>query len=104
VTVFKEQDLVRPVDAGAFDLQEYFDHPERYESRFEPFLPSFTLLVNAVYWEKRYPKFVTWAGLKRLAGTAPRPSSAASPTSPATPMVRSSAMSNQRTATCRPTG
>jgi hypothetical protein len=43
--------------------------PERYESRFERFLPSFTLLVNAVYWEKRYPRFVTWAGLKRLAET-----------------------------------
>jgi len=72
VTVFKEQDLVRPVDAGTgFDLQEYFDHPERYVGCFEPYLPSFTLLVNAVYWEKRYPRFVTWKGLERLAGTAP---------------------------------
>ena len=72
LTVFKEQDLVRPIDsAAAFDLQEYFDHPERYESRFEQFLPSFTLLVNAVYWEKRYPKFVTWAALKRLAQASP---------------------------------
>lgn len=71
VTVFKEQDIVKPIAAGAaFDLQEYFDHPQRYESRFEGFLPSFTLLVNAVYWEKRYPQFVTWAGLKRLAETA----------------------------------
>ena len=72
VTVFKEQDLVKPIAAeAAFDLQEYFDHPERYESRFEDFLPSVTLLVNAVYWEKRYPRFVTWAGLKRLTETAP---------------------------------
>ena len=72
VTVFKEQDLVKPVDAeAAFDLQEYFDHPERYESRFEQFLPSFTLLVNAVYWEKRYPRFVTWEGLQRLAEAGP---------------------------------
>jgi len=67
VTIFKEQDLVKSVDAGAdFDLQDYFDHPERYESRFAHFLPSLTLLVNAVYWDKRYPRFVTWAGLKRL--------------------------------------
>jgi saccharopine dehydrogenase (NAD+, L-lysine-forming) len=71
VTVFKEQDLVKPIAAdAAFDLQEYFDHPQRYESQFEQFLPSVTLLVNAVYWEKRYPRFVTWAGLKRLAETA----------------------------------
>jgi alpha-aminoadipic semialdehyde synthase len=74
LTVFKEQDLVRPKAAGAiFDLQEYYRHPERYESRFDRFLPSFTLLVNAVYWEKRYPRFVTWAGLKRLAQSAPTP-------------------------------
>jgi hypothetical protein len=105
VTVFKEQDLVKPIAAdAAFDLQEYFDHPERYESRFEEFLPSVTLLVNAVYWEKRYPRFVTWAGLKRLAETTSPSSSAALPTSPATPLVRSSAMSNLPTATCRPTG
>jgi alpha-aminoadipic semialdehyde synthase len=74
VTVFKEQDLVEPVAAGAaFDLKEYFEHPERYRSRFERFLPSYTLLVNAVYWEKRYPRFVTWDGLKRLAETTPSP-------------------------------
>ena len=74
VTVFKEQDLVEPVAAGAaFDLKEYFDHPERYKSRFERFLPGYTLLVNAVYWEKRYPKFVTWEGLKRLAEATPAP-------------------------------
>ena len=72
LTVFKEQDLVQPAAAdSAFDPQEYFDHPERYESRFEQFLHSLTLLVNAVYWEKRYPRFVTWAGLKRLAKAAP---------------------------------
>ncbi len=74
LTVFKEQDLVRPkADGVLFDLQEYYDHPERYESRFDSFLPCFTLLVNAVYWEKRYPRFVTWAGLKQLAERTPTP-------------------------------
>jgi alpha-aminoadipic semialdehyde synthase len=72
LTVFKEEDLVKPIEAGAaFGLQEYFDHPERYESRFEQFLPSFTILVNAVYWETRYPRFVTREGLTRLAQAAP---------------------------------
>ncbi|GAB6909282.1 conserved hypothetical protein [Desulfosarcina cetonica] len=68
LTVFKEADLVRPkAPRAAFDLTEYYHHPERYESCFEPYLPFFTLLVNAVYWEQRYPRFVTWEGLKRLA-------------------------------------
>ena len=68
VTVFTEQDLVRPKDIGAaFDLQDYYRQPDRYASRFAQFLPSFTLLVNAVYWESRYPRFVTWEALKQLA-------------------------------------
>jgi alpha-aminoadipic semialdehyde synthase len=70
LTVFEEQDLVAPIaPESGFNLQEYFDHPERYVSRFEQFLPSLTLLVNAVYWDTRYPRFVTWAGLKRLNAT-----------------------------------
>lgn len=74
LTVFKEQDLVRPTADGAiFDLLEYYSHPERYESRFDRFLSCFTLLINAVYWEKRYPRFVTWAGLKRMAESTPAP-------------------------------
>lgn len=74
LTVFREQDLVRPIDAkSAFDLQEYFNRPERYESRFDQFLPNLTLMINAVYWEKRYPRFVTWKALKRLAGASPAP-------------------------------
>lgn len=71
LTVFKEEDLVIPkTEKAVFDLQEYYNHPERYENRFEQFLPSFTLLVNAVYWENRYPRFVTWGGLKRMAKSA----------------------------------
>ena len=74
LTVFKEQDLVRPkASGGVFDLQEYYNNPERYESRFDHFLSSFTLLVNAGYWEKRYPRFVTWAGLKQVAENTPLP-------------------------------
>ncbi len=71
VTVFKENDLVCPkAQKERFDLQTYYDNPDRYESRFEQFLPYLTLLVNAVYWEARYPRFVTWAGLKKLVETS----------------------------------
>ena len=67
LTIFSERDLVRPTDPSAqFDLQTYYDHPERYESRFDLFLPHLVLLINAVYWDARYPRFVTWSSLKRL--------------------------------------
>jgi alpha-aminoadipic semialdehyde synthase len=67
LTVFKEADLVERRDGEAFDLQEYFGQPELYQSRFEPYLANYRLLINAVYWETRYPRFVTWQGLGRLA-------------------------------------
>lgn len=66
VSVFKEEDLVAHKEGNAFALKEYYEHPERFESKFEQYLPSLTLLINAVYWDKQYPRFVTWDGLKRL--------------------------------------
>jgi alpha-aminoadipic semialdehyde synthase len=73
VTVFKEEDLVERRDGQDFDLQEYFGQPELYQSRFEPYLAHYRLLINAVYWEERYPRFVTWEGLGRLAEGENRP-------------------------------
>lgn len=65
--VFAESDMVEPKDAGApFELQEYYDHPERYRGRFERFLPHLHMLVNGIYWEERYPRLVTNVALKRL--------------------------------------
>jgi len=66
VSVFKEEDLVVNKEGKAFELQEYYDHPERFEGKFEQYMPSISVLVNAVYWDKQYPRFVTWDSLKRL--------------------------------------
>ena len=71
VSVFKEEDLVKNKEGKAFELQEYYEHPERFESVFEQYMPSISVLVNAVYWEKRYPRFVTWDNIKRLYETNP---------------------------------
>lgn len=58
--VFKEADLVRPVHSGAtFDLQEYYQHPERYSARFSDYLPYLTIVVNGIYWDARYPRLIT---------------------------------------------
>jgi alpha-aminoadipic semialdehyde synthase len=66
VVVFEERHIVKRKDSAEFNLQDYFTHPENFEGDFEKYLPYLTLIVNAVYWEKRYPKFVTWQGLERL--------------------------------------
>ncbi len=66
VTVFKEEHLVEHKQNEKFQLQDYYDHPENYQSRFKHYLPYLTILVNATYWETRYPKFVTWDNLHEL--------------------------------------
>jgi len=66
IVVFEEHHIVKRKDGLEFDLQDYYSHPENFEGYFEKYLPYLTLIVNAVYWEKRYPKFVTWKGLEKL--------------------------------------
>ncbi len=66
VTIFKEKDLVCPKENKPFDLNEYYQHPERYKSCFDGFLPYITILINAVYWESNCPRFVTWDSLEKL--------------------------------------
>lgn len=62
--VFSEDDLVRPRQGG-FDLQDYYAHPERYESKFGNYLPLLSVLVNCIYWSEKYPRLVTKEYLKQ---------------------------------------
>ena len=61
--VFKEEDMVKP-RRGDFQLQDYYHFPEKYESRFEEFLPYIQVLVNCIYWTEDYPRLVTRQYLK----------------------------------------
>jgi len=65
--VFREGDMVTRVDpSAAFDLQEYYQHPECYQASFFPHSRHLTVLVNCVYWEPKYPRFLTRAQLHEL--------------------------------------
>lgn len=65
--VFKEEHTVEPISpADRFVLQDYYDHPEKYRSVFEKYVPYLTVIMNCIYWEKKYPRLVTKAYLKRL--------------------------------------
>jgi len=70
-TTFKEQHIVeRREPTHRFELQDYYDHPERYRSVFTRYLPRLTVLLNCNYWDKRYPRLVTKAELRDLFGGA----------------------------------
>ncbi|MFH0735079.1 MAG: bifunctional lysine ketoglutarate reductase /saccharopine dehydrogenase family protein [bacterium] len=65
--VFAEKDLVEPIDRDyQFDLQDYFKNPAKYKSKFENYLPALTVLINAIYWDDRYPRLVSKEFLKNI--------------------------------------
>ena len=65
--IFKESDMVAPIDPDSdFDLQEYYNQPEKYKSIFEQYLPYMTILMNASFWDTKYPRHVPNESLKRL--------------------------------------
>lgn len=65
--VFKEEDMVKRVEAKRpFNLQEYYQHPERYQGAFERYLAHLSVLVNAIYWDTAYPRLVTKAAIKKM--------------------------------------
>ncbi len=67
--VFREEDMVRPLEAGrAFDLQDYYDHPQGYRAVTEELVPYLTAVVNGIYWTPKFPKYITKAFLKKLYG------------------------------------
>ena len=72
--VFKEEHMVEPISfKDRFELQDYYDHPEKYRSKFETYVPHLTVLVNCIYWDKRYPRLVTKKYIKQLFSNKERP-------------------------------
>jgi saccharopine dehydrogenase (NAD+, L-lysine-forming) len=72
--VFKEEHIVKSIsNKNRFELQDYYEHPEKYRSRFNDFLPYLSILMNTNYWDGRYPRLVTKAGIKELFSQASKP-------------------------------
>jgi len=64
--VFKENDIVKPINAtDKFELQDYYDNPNKYKSKFEQYLPKLTILMNCIYWDTPYPRLITLDYLQR---------------------------------------
>ncbi len=59
--VFKEMHLVveNIKDKDFFELEDYYAHPEKYRSIFSKYVNKLSLLINAMYWDTRYPRLIT---------------------------------------------
>jgi alpha-aminoadipic semialdehyde synthase len=65
--VFHENHMVQPInDSHRFELNDYYQYPEKYQSIFKHYLPHLTLLINGIYWSPEYPRLVTKNDLRRL--------------------------------------
>ncbi|NHJ86969.1 MAG: hypothetical protein FK734_16015 [Asgard group archaeon] len=66
--VFKEEHMVEPKDKTAkFDLQDYYDNPEKYVGVFaKKYLKYLTVIVNGAYWSDKYPRSITKQDLKHM--------------------------------------
>lgn len=65
--VFKESDLVEPKNSeDKFELQDYYDNPDKYKSKFEQYLSQLTILMNCIYWDTPYPRLITLDYLKKV--------------------------------------
>ena len=63
--VFKETDMFEPIDSKAeFELQDYFNHPEKYQAKFQPYLKKLNMVVNCIYWDTPYPRLITLEEIK----------------------------------------
>lgn len=57
---FREEDMVEPIDQDQpFELQDYYDHPEKYRGVFAQYVPHLTVLMNCIFWTPKYPRLVT---------------------------------------------
>jgi len=64
--VYKEEHMAARKDGSAFDLEDYYAHPDLYKPIFSPHLSHLSVLVNGIYWEARYPRLATRQDLAAL--------------------------------------
>ena len=58
--VFKEWHMVESISTeNEFELQDYYQHPEKYRGIFPKHLPHLTILMNCIYWNTMYPRLIT---------------------------------------------
>ena len=66
-SIFKEKHISKPIDEHqAFELQDYYNHPEKYKNNLEQYIPELTLLMNCMYWDARYPRIITKDFLQKM--------------------------------------
>lgn len=64
--LFQREEKLRSKKGKNFYFEEYLKHPELFESNMDRYLPFLNILVNATYWDKRYPRLLPEKMLKNI--------------------------------------
>jgi len=70
--VLHREEKFRAKNGKGFYFEEYLEHPERFESNLDRFLPHLNLLMNTSYWDRRYPRLVSEKLIRRLYQKSPK--------------------------------
>jgi saccharopine dehydrogenase (NAD+, L-lysine-forming) len=52
-------------DGEIFNLQDFFQNPQNYESIFTPYIQASDLMINGIYWDNKAPAFFTKEEMKK---------------------------------------
>jgi alanine dehydrogenase len=55
---------VRNIAGQPFVKNEFYNHPERYESAFAPYAEVTDIFINAIFWDSRSPRFFSLEDMK----------------------------------------
>lgn len=63
------EDCIEPLDADAtFDKKDFYSNPGKYRCTFATkFLPYISALFHCIYWEPKFPRYITNRDLLNLA-------------------------------------
>jgi alpha-aminoadipic semialdehyde synthase len=64
--VFYREEKLRSKTGKRFYFEEYLEHPEKFTSNMDNYLPRLNLLINSAYWDEHYPRMVTKNMLSEL--------------------------------------
>jgi hypothetical protein len=52
-------------ETGAYNREDFHDHPEAYRCKFGPFTRAADILMNGIYWDTDMPRLFEWEDLAR---------------------------------------
>ncbi len=64
------KDYMSGKDGRVFELNDYIENPEEYNSEIEYYLSNINVFVNGIYWDERYPRLIKKNWLRRLSNNS----------------------------------